>query len=113
MADYMVAHFDELDVVQCPCGYAQRAFKVPDNTAATLHVVEVTENSTPHYHKEHTEIYFILSGEGHVEIDGQVVPVKPETAVLIKPGCRHRPVGRMRMINVSIPPFDPADEYVD
>jgi len=39
--------------------------------------------------------------------------VKPFTAIFIKPGCRHRAVGKMRIINVSIPAFDPQDEWFD
>jgi len=50
---------------------------------------------------------------GEMELDGLWVPVKPLTAVFIKPGCRHRAVGRMRVINVPIPAFDPADEWFD
>jgi len=48
-----------------------------------------------------------------MELDGKVVPVKPLTSVLIKPGCRHRASGRMRIVNVCIPPFDPKDEWFD
>ena len=60
-----------------------------------------------------TEIYLILEGEGHMELDGKSVPVKPMSAIFIKPGCRHRAVGEMRIINVPIPAFDPSDEWFD
>jgi len=40
-------------------------------------------------------------------------PVKPLTTVMIKPGCRHRAVGNLKIINVPIPKFDPEDEWVD
>lgn len=113
MANYMIAHFDQIDVVNCPCGYAQRAFVSPDNPTATLHIVEITLDAKPHYHKSHTEIYLVLDGEGHIELDGKLVPVRPLHTVLIKPGCRHRAVGRMRIVNVSIPSYDPKDEWFD
>ena len=29
------------------------------------------------------------------------------------PGVRHRAVGRMTILNVVVPPFDPADEWFD
>jgi mannose-6-phosphate isomerase-like protein (cupin superfamily) len=66
-----------------------------------------------HYHKKLTEIYLVLEGSGEMELDGRRVPVKPLTAILIKPLCRHRAVGRMRIVNVSIPAFDPEDEWFD
>jgi len=113
MANYMIAHFDNIDAVTCPCGYAQRAFATPDNSTATLHIVEITLDAKPHYHKSHTEIYLVLEGNGHIELDGKLVPVRPMHAVLIKPGCRHRAVGRLRIVNVSIPSFDPKDEWFD
>ncbi|MDB5294927.1 MAG: Cupin domain protein, partial [Phycisphaerales bacterium] len=40
-------------------------------------------------------------------------PVKPLTAIFIKPGCRHRAIGNLKIINVPIPAFDPADEFFD
>ena len=33
--------------------------------------------------------------------------------VYIRPGCRHRAVGQLKVINIPIPAFDPADEYFD
>jgi hypothetical protein len=32
---------------------------------------------------------------------------------MIKPGCRHRAVGRFTILNIPIPAFDPADEHFD
>lgn len=113
MGNYVISQLDEIDPVPCPCGEARRAFLAPDNPLATLHLVDITAESRAHYHKKLTEIYFVLEGSGHVELDGERIPVRPLTAVLIKPGCRHRAVGRMRIANVVIPPFDPSDEWFD
>ena len=60
-----------------------------------------------------TEIYFILEGEGYLEMDGEQVPVKPMTSILIKPGCHHRAVGKLRVAITAIPAFDPEDEWFD
>jgi mannose-6-phosphate isomerase-like protein (cupin superfamily) len=113
MANYIIADFDEIEVQECSCGYTQRGFVSPDNPTATLHIVEISEETKTHYHKKLTEIYLILEGHGAVELDGKLVPVKPLTAILIRPLCRHRAVGRMRIANVVIPAFDPKDEYFD
>ncbi len=113
MANYMIARFDEIDAVKCPCGFSRRAFVDPENTKATMHVVDVQQDARVHYHKKLTEIYFILEGTGEMELDGQRVPIKPFTAIFIKPGCRHRAVGKMKIVNVSIPAFDPEDEWFD
>jgi len=113
MKHYEVAQLDALDPRRCPCGWTRRAFALPDNPVATIHLVDIDEDAQVHYHKRLTEIYLVLEGEGYLELDGDRVPVKPLSAVLIKPGCRHRAVGRMRIINIPVPAFDPADEWFD
>lgn len=110
---YSVARLDEISAVPCYCGSARRAFTDPENTVATLHLVEVKQDANAHYHKQHTEIYYILEGEGFLELDGDRVPVRPGTAVLIPPGVKHRAVGKIRLLNIPIPAFDPQDEYLD
>ena len=113
MANYMIERFDEIDAVKCPCGFAKRAFAVPDNSTATMHIVDIREDSRVHYHKKLTEIYLVLEGSGRMELDGEKISVTPFTAIFIKPGCRHRAVGNMKIVNVSIPAFDPEDEWFD
>jgi mannose-6-phosphate isomerase-like protein (cupin superfamily) len=111
--NYHVAQLDEIPPVKCPCGQARRAFATPDNQAATLHLVDISVDARTHYHKRMTEIYLVLEGEGFLELDGQRVPVKPMSAVFIKPGCRHRAIGDLRIINIPVPAFDPTDEWFD
>ena len=113
MNNYVVAQMDELDTLRCPCGVTRRAFISPDNPVATLHLLDVQIDARLHYHKKLTEIYLVLEGEGSLELDGQLVPVKPMTAVMIKPGCRHRAVGKLRVAVIPTPAFDPADEWFD
>jgi mannose-6-phosphate isomerase-like protein (cupin superfamily) len=113
MANYMIAKFDEIDAVKCSCGLSRRAFVSPDNPIATMHIVDIREDAKTHYHKKLTEIYLILEGAGFMELDGKKIPVKPLTSILIKPGCRHRAIGKMKILNVPIPAFDPKDEYFD
>ena len=101
---------DEVNPVTCPCGQSRRAFVSPDNKVATLHMVDIAADARAHYHRRLTEIYFILEGTGHLELDGEMIPVKPLSAILIKPGCRHRAVGNLRVVNIPVPAFDPNDK---
>ena len=77
--------------------------------------MEISEDARAHYHREHTEVYYVLEcGEGAaVELDGERVAVRPGAAVMIPPGVRHRAVGRMKILNFVVPPFDPADEWFE
>ncbi|MEL0117855.1 MAG: cupin [Opitutae bacterium] len=80
--NFLVAQLDEVEPVPCPCGQARRAFDVPENTTATIHLVDIAEDSRTHYHKNMTEIYLVLEG-------------------------------KLRIINIPIPAFDPEDEWFD
>ncbi len=111
--NYEVAQLDSIDPARCPCGWTRRAFASPENDVATIHLVEIQEDARVHYHKKLTEIYLVLEGEGWMELDGDRIPVKPMTSIFIKPGCRHRAIGQMKIVNIPIPAFDPEDEWFD
>jgi len=110
---YQIRHLNEMDTVKCPCGFTRRAFAVPENPLATLHMVDITEDSQSHYHRKLSEIYLIISGTGFMDINGQRIPVKPLDTLFIERGCRHRAVGDLRIVNIPIPSFDPEDEWFD
>ena len=78
-----------------------------------MHVVEISKDSRPHFHKKMTEIYYVLEGEGKLEIDGDSVALKPGVSVLIPPGKLHRAVGELKILNVPVPAFDPEDEWFE
>lgn len=103
----------EIDAVPCPCGMTRRAFTDDADQTTSLHVVDVDHDARTHYHKKMTELYYVLEGCGQLELDGQMFDVSPGSAALIKPGCRHRAIGRMKILNVPIPAFNPEDEYFD
>jgi mannose-6-phosphate isomerase-like protein (cupin superfamily) len=113
MPNYLIAQLDTIPPARCPCGSARRAFADASGNVASVHVVDIRHDSQTHYHKRMTEIYVVLEGEGHLELDGEPVPVKPMTAVYIRPGCRHRAVGKLKILNIPVPAFDEADEWFD
>lgn len=113
MPSYFISQLDELPPQTCPCGVTRRAFVGVRDNVASVHVVDIKEDSRVHYHKRMTELYVVLEGEGEMELDGQRFPVKPMTAIYIKPGCRHRAVGKLKIINIPVPAFDESDEWFD
>jgi hypothetical protein len=72
-----------------------------------IRITESAEDISLRLH-EHDDLY-----EALMELDGDIVRVRPFSTILIKPGCRHRAVGRLRIVNICIPPFDPVDEWFD
>ena len=113
MPNYAVVQVNELAAKPCPCGSAQRAFVEMPEAVASMHIVNIQVDARTHYHKRMTEIYLVLEGTGEMELDGERLPVKPMTAIYIKPGCRHRAVGKFKIINIPIPAFDETDEWFD
>jgi mannose-6-phosphate isomerase-like protein (cupin superfamily) len=110
-----VIDFAHVAPVRCPCGQARRAFADLPDAPASVHQVDIELDARTHYHRAHTETYYILEcgAEAAIELDGERVAVRPGMAVMIPPGVRHRAVGKMRILNVVVPPFDPADEHFD
>ncbi len=110
-----IADFNAIDPVRCPCGWARRAFIDVPESPASVHRVEIEADARAHYHRDHTEIYYILdcAPGSALELDGRRLPVERGHSVLIPPEVRHRALGRMTILNVVVPPFDPADEWFD
>jgi mannose-6-phosphate isomerase-like protein (cupin superfamily) len=108
-----VADFDAITPVPCPCGFSRRAFAGLAESPITLHRVDIARDAKVHFHKRLTEVYYILDCDAGaaLELEGERLPVRPGTAVLIPPRTRHRAVGRMRVLVMSHPQFDPADEW--
>lgn len=113
MKRYQHVEFSELPPIECCCGTTRRAFTNLPDAPASAHYLEVKDEPTSHFHLKTTEIYVVLEGEGFLELDGERVPVKPLSTVMIRPGCRHRAIGRLKILNIPVPKHDDADFYYD
>ena len=112
---YQIVDFESLPGVPCPCGTAKRAFADVADYPATVHVTDIADDARVHYHKEHTETYYILEcgPDAKLQLDDEQIPIRPGMCILIPPETRHRAIGKMKIINIVIPKFDPADEHFD
>ena len=121
---YIVRHIPQ-DVlpVPCPCGQSVRAITGSDNNLVSIHVVTISKDSKVHFsfrrvtrkeqnHKKLTEFYYVLEGEGELQLDDDVIELKPNTLVMIKPLTRHRSRGNLKILNIVSPPFDESDEFI-
>jgi mannose-6-phosphate isomerase-like protein (cupin superfamily) len=108
-----IVDLTRIEPVECPCGQARRAFAESSEFPGTLHLTQISLDAKPHHHRDHTEVYVILScdADAAIELDGELHPVRPLMSVLISPGVQHRAVGKMEVLIVCTPEFDPADEH--
>jgi mannose-6-phosphate isomerase-like protein (cupin superfamily) len=107
--------FADIAGVPCPCGTSRRAFADVAELPGTIHRVEISTDARLHYHKRLTETYYFLSCEAgaQMQLDDELIPVKEGMCIVIPPGTRHRAVGRMTVLNMVLPKFDPDDEWFD
>lgn len=107
--------FDKITPTPCPCGFARRGLMEVESVPYSFHVTEITLDAKAHYHKRLTETYFVLEcdEDAAIELNGERHPISPHDAVVIHPGTRHRAVGKMKVVIIASPKFDPADEWFD
>jgi mannose-6-phosphate isomerase-like protein (cupin superfamily) len=113
--NYEIADFAHIAGVPCPCGTARRAFADVEDYPGTIHVTQISEDARVHYHKRLTETYYFLEcvPDARMELDGESISVHPGMCILIRPGTRHRAVGKMKVLIVCLPKFDAGDEWFD
>ncbi|MCI0461490.1 MAG: cupin domain-containing protein [Gemmataceae bacterium] len=111
---YLVRRLSEAPTVPCPCGQSTRPLTRADTPVCNFHVTFI-KDSVKHYHKECTEVYFILEGCGQMEINGELIEVEPGMVVYIEPGTRHRLWSEqgVRTVVFGVPALHPEDEYFD
>ena len=111
---YRIVDFADIPGVPCPCGTARRAFADVPEFPGTVHVTSISVDAKAHSHRRLTETYFILEcgPDARIELDDDVVPVRPGMCIMIPPGVRHRAVGEMKVLIIVVPKFDPTDEWL-
>lgn len=108
---YIVRSKNEIEPIDCPCGSSIRLITKTDTSLGNLHVTHVTD-SRKHYHKKCTETYYIIEGEGKMELSkGDILDLKPGVAVMIMPGIPHRGYGDFHALIIGIPALQEDDEY--
>jgi quercetin dioxygenase-like cupin family protein len=77
--------------------------------------LEPGQSTQRHYHRASEEIYFVLEGEGELEIDGEQRRVGPGDAALIPPGAWHEfvAVSQLRFLCSCAPPYSHADTFFE
>ena len=115
VAGYELADFSQIQGVPCPCGTARRAFADVEDFPGTVHVTEICMSAKLHYHKQLTETYYFweCDADAQMQLDDEIIDVKPGMSIMIRPGTRHRALGKMKVLILVLPKFDPADEWLD
>lgn len=80
----------------------------------TLEVEQATER---HYHRVTEEIYFVLKGQGKMEVDGETTHVRPGDAILIPAGAWHQlennGTSELRILCCCAPAYSHDDTFFE
>ena len=111
---YLVRRLADAQTVPCPCGESTRLLPTADGAPCSFHITSIRE-AVRHYHRNTTEVYYILEGSGKMELQDDWVDLEPGTMIWIEPGTRHRVISEagLKTIVVAIPAFHAEDEWFD
>ncbi|MBI1918227.1 MAG: cupin domain-containing protein [Planctomycetes bacterium] len=109
---YLIRRIQDAPTLTSACGQSTRPLTASDGVACNLHVTFITD-SVKHYHRQCTEVYYILEGRGKMELNDEVIDVEPGTVVYIEPYTRHRLWSEegVRTIVFGMPAYRPDDEF--
>jgi mannose-6-phosphate isomerase-like protein (cupin superfamily) len=111
---YLVRHVKDAPTVPCPCGLSTRPLTRADTPVCNLHVTRITD-SVRHFHKQCTEVYYILEGRGKMELNDDVVDVEPGMVIYIEPCTWHRlsSAAGVQTIVFGVPAYRLDDEFYE
>jgi len=81
-------HVDEQELFRSTCGFRRDLKVTGDINEVSFHYLKIHE-SKKHYHTKITEHYFVVEGEGEIELDDKSFPIKKGDLVVIPPQVRH------------------------
>jgi len=91
----IISHYKNLTPYITQDGSEIRELMHPDeqgNTSQSLAeaIVKPGQTTLLHYHRTSEELYFILQGEGKMQLGKTFFPVKKTDTICIPPGTQHR-----------------------
>lgn len=111
---YLVRRLEDAPTIHCLCGPSTRPLTGSDTRVCNLHVTLI-KDSVRHFHKQCTEVYYILEGRGKMDLNGEVVDVEPGMVIYLEPYTRHRLWSQdgVRTIVFGVPALQADDEFFD
>jgi len=114
-----IINWKYLDKIEDGCGGV--IYKILDVDNSGLKNIEIAmcifspgEVAKLHYHEKMEEIYFVIEGEGMIELDGKWHSIKTEDSVAIPIGVRHRVKNTnndksLRFLSINSPEWQATD----
>src|SRR5262245_50321157 len=84
------------------CGQIRPLLDEKDAAAAEVHHLEITDAKL-HYHERTDEIYYVLAGQGSMQLDESTIDLTEGVVVYVPRGVKHRAWGDLKVLVVCIP----------
>lgn len=110
-----VASRAELDAFTTKDGSTIREYQHTSLQSLAEAALAPGQSTQRHFHRASEEIYFVLEGEGDLEIDGERTRVKPGDAALIPAGAWHEivAVSALRFLCCCAPSYSHDDTFFE
>lgn len=87
--------------------------KLDTDAHASTYIIWVKKSVKEHFHKDHTEIVYVLEGQGEMTLGDQTHSISPGDYIFIPKGTHHSvrvtSTSPMKVLSVQTPEFDGSD----
>jgi len=103
---------------QKPLPYEENFSSLPVGRDSTqsVNLVQIRQKLGRHYHAEHDEIIYIISGRGIMTVGSEIRPIQPGDVVVVPRrtahGIENRAPEPLVALSVMSPPFDGKDRIL-
>jgi mannose-6-phosphate isomerase-like protein (cupin superfamily) len=109
---FLIRCLQEVPEERGVCGFRRTLITADDTPAVNVSYLRI-DDSRYHYHRQMTELYYVLSGSGTITLDGETYPVQSGDIALIRPGVRHTSEGDMEVLITGVPAGEATDIFFD
>lgn len=91
-------------------------YELDSDPLTTTYLIWVKSDVKEHYHAEHTEVVYVLEGEGELTLGDTKRIIRPGDYIFIPKGTRHSVLVKsespMKVLSVQTPQFDGSDRVI-
>jgi len=98
------------------CGIMRKLTTTEDFKGMDFAQVTITDATNEHYHRQLTEVYYVLKGSIVVEVDGEKENLEKGSLIMIYPNTKHKAWKTSKedakILVVCCPPWNEKDEIL-
>src|SRR5712691_3426539 len=84
------------------CGQIRCLIEEKDGAAGEVHQVEI-HDAKLHYHQRTDEFYYVIDGQGTMQLDNQAIELHRGVVVYVPRGVKHKASGKLAVLVVCVP----------